>query len=77
MNQIEHNTCQIKSQYLSYIDSIDQGLVWPTLSPWLYQSSAVAQRRPETGNIQLEVCTEFISPCYTNICYDTILFNIF
>ena len=31
-----------------YIDSTDRGLIPPTVSPWLYQSRAVAKRRLET-----------------------------
>ena len=42
------NICQEKEKGKKDIDSTDRGLVWATVSPWLYQSRAVAKRRPET-----------------------------
>ena len=38
---------------LRRIDSTDRGLIWSTVSPWLYQSRAVAKRRPETDTTRV------------------------
>ena len=51
-----------------YIDSTDRGLIWSTVSPWLYQSRAVAKRRPET---------DLFHPYFIEICHGAIVYDIF
>ena len=47
-----------------YIDSTDRGLIGSTVSPWLYQSRAVAKRRPETDTARVILWTLSIRGLY-------------
>ena len=41
---------------MSCIDSTDRDLICDIVSPWLYQSRAGAQRRPETDTARVIQC---------------------